>query len=179
MPNWSWYSVGDALIKAFQSSPTPSQRPANATLPPNGVESLVGVYEDLAYDRIELCLASATTTTNSNSPACEALLSNITTVLPGTVNLNSTIPTLLAKWDRPFGAYIRLTHFNQSVFGLSIFNSYVSKATLFASPGNMLLTRICANSPRGTLRLRFGRLLSLSQALLLSSRRIMEHLALE
>ncbi len=150
----------------------------NATLPPNGVESLVGIYDDPAYGRIELCLASATTPTIVNSPACEALLSNITTVLPDTVDLSSTTPTLLAKWDRPFGSYVRLTHFDQSIFGLSIFNSYVSKTTLFGSPGNML-TRIFAISLRGTLQLRFGRLLSLSRALLLSSRRIMEHLALE
>ncbi|KAF7431198.1 hypothetical protein PC9H_006919 [Pleurotus ostreatus] len=116
--------VGDSLITAFQSSPPPAQRPENATLPPNGVENIVGVYDDPAYGRIELCLASAPTTTIVNSPACEVLLSNITTVLPGTVDLNSTIPTLLAKWDRPFGAYVRLTHLDQSVFGLSIFNSY-------------------------------------------------------
>ncbi|KAF9496817.1 hypothetical protein BDN71DRAFT_1505490 [Pleurotus eryngii] len=79
------------------------QRPKNATLPPNGVECLAGLYEDPAYGRVELCLASANATTVNISDTCRALTSYIIVVLPGVVD--PTIPTLLAKWDRPFGAY--------------------------------------------------------------------------
>lgn len=106
-------------------------RPENATLPPNGVETLAGLYEDPAYGRMELCLASANSSAFTSSDSCRALLSNITTVLPGVVD--PTIPTLLVKWDRPFGTYIRLTHLNESTFSLSIFDSYVSVATLHAA----------------------------------------------
>lgn len=119
--------MANDLLATFAALPPPIQRPKSATLPPNGVEGLAGLYEDPAYGRIELCLTSANTSSVTISDSCRALTSNITTVLPGVVD--PTIPTLLAKWDRPFGAYARLTHLNESTFSLSVFNSYVSVVT--------------------------------------------------
>ncbi|KAF4597357.1 hypothetical protein EYR40_007809 [Pleurotus pulmonarius] len=127
--------VGNDLLAMFSALLPPIPRPENATLPPNGVETLAGLYEDPAYGRMELCLASANSSAFTSSDGCRALLSNITTVLPGVVD--PTIPTLLVKWDRPFGAYIRLTHLNESTFSLSIFDSYPtgnSSSPFWASP---------------------------------------------
>ncbi|KAF4596497.1 hypothetical protein EYR38_007884 [Pleurotus pulmonarius] len=114
--------VGGELLAGFAASPPPVQRPDNATLPPNGVESLVGVYDNPAYGQLELCLASTNSSTVAVTDGCQALLSNVTVTLPGVVD--TAIPTLLAKWDRPFGSYLRLTHFNGSVFPIALFDIY-------------------------------------------------------
>lgn len=141
--------MGGELLAGFAASPPPVQRPDNATLPPNGVESLVGVYDNPAYGQLELCLAS-TNSTVTVTKGCQALLSNVTVTLPGVVN--QTSPTLLAKWDRPFGSYLRMSHFNGSVFPIAMFDIYVS-ILVYAS---RLPDELISRSPPETLLIHFG-----------------------
>ncbi len=145
--------MGDELLAGFAASPPPAQRPENATLPPNGVESLVGVYDNPAYGQLELCLASSHSSTVPVTDGCQALLSNVTVTLPGVVD--TAIPTLLAKWDRPFGSYLRLTHFNGSVFPIAMFDIYVSILVYASSLADELIAR----SPPEILLIHFGYLL--------------------
>ncbi len=142
--------VGNDLLATFGASPSPIQRPENAILPPKGVEGLVGLYEDPAYGRMELCLASVNTSTVYTSDNCQELTSKVEVILPGVVD--PTVPTLLAKWDRPFGAYLCLSHLNESSFSLSVFNSYVS----IAISSRDIIGNFFLRSPQGTLRVHFG-----------------------
>ncbi|KAJ6552222.1 beta-lactamase/transpeptidase-like protein [Mycena vulgaris] len=78
----------------FSHGPTPTPRPANATLTSFPFSSLAGTYQDPGYGTLELCLVSPEDE-SSASKSCRELLGEIPTVLPDSLDLQ--IPTFLAK----------------------------------------------------------------------------------
>jgi hypothetical protein len=119
----------------------PTPRPANASFPLGDLSSVAGKYYDPGYGEFELCLVSP----NDSDPSahCKGLAANISTVLPGTIP--SGIPTFFAEWNSDFFTHLRFTHFDGSLFNISVFASYVSAfsnlpclnyflALLFAQP---------------------------------------------
>ncbi|KAL0953877.1 hypothetical protein HGRIS_005051 [Hohenbuehelia grisea] len=100
-------------------------RPPDATPPSRGFATLAGLYENPAYGRIEFCYASLATNDSSKAPpsnSCRDLVNRSSTILPGVVE--SGVPTFLARWDRVFGKYVALKHFNGDLFNVTVLNSY-------------------------------------------------------
>ncbi|KAF7297526.1 Beta-lactamase class penicillin binding protein [Mycena indigotica] len=105
-----------AMTKAFHSTPKAIPRSSNATLPTIPFPDLAGMYTDLGYGTMELCFSP------ESSTSCNELLQEWPTILPGT--LNSSIPTLVARWPIVFGlSHIKLEHFSGNVFNLTILGS--------------------------------------------------------
>ena len=112
------------LKRLSLSSPAspPTPRPANASFPFGSFSSVAGKYSNLGYGPIELCLVSPKDP--NASPSCQALASNISTILPGATPPD--IPTFFVKWDSPAFSHLRVTHFDGPVFNLSALSSLVS-----------------------------------------------------
>ncbi|KAL0069306.1 hypothetical protein AAF712_003671 [Marasmius tenuissimus] len=108
----------DTVQKAFddfQSRLVP--RPSNPTPPPVPYESLSGIYSNAGYGRLELCLLGG----SKQSGTCQQVIDELSTVLPGAVD--STIPTLIAKWDRFRSTHVKLEHFGGPLFNLTALES--------------------------------------------------------
>jgi hypothetical protein len=99
-----------------------TRRPAKASLPSVNFTALAGNYNNNGYGGFELCLISPQNPTASRS--CQALSSNISTILPGIVD--PKIPTFVAEWNNPWASHLRFTHFNENSFNVTAFTSYVS-----------------------------------------------------
>ncbi|KAJ8082741.1 hypothetical protein PM082_008597 [Marasmius tenuissimus] len=108
----------DRVQKAFdnfQSRLVP--RPSNPVPPPAPYESLAGKYTNGGYGDIELCLLGG----SNQSRSCQEVIDELPTVLPGVAN--STIPTLIAKWDRFWSTHVKLEHFDGFLFNLTVLES--------------------------------------------------------
>ncbi|KAG5636733.1 hypothetical protein H0H81_007062 [Sphagnurus paluster] len=113
----------NARIKALVQYNIPdlaTPRPAKATLPSVGFTSLAGTYSNPGYGEFELCYVSEKYP--AQTPSCQSLASNVSTILPGAVSPG--IPTFIAHWDAPWTGYIRLQHFNGNLFNISSLRSY-------------------------------------------------------
>ncbi|KAJ8082743.1 hypothetical protein PM082_008599 [Marasmius tenuissimus] len=108
----------DRVQKAFddfQSKLVP--RPSNPIPPPASYESLAGKYTNGGYGDIELCLLGS----SKQSRSCQEVIDELPTVLPGVAS--STIPTLIAKWDRFWSTHVKLEHFDGPLFNLTVLES--------------------------------------------------------
>ncbi|KAL0571496.1 hypothetical protein V5O48_010472, partial [Marasmius crinis-equi] len=101
--------------KTSQSRIVP--RPAHPSPPPASFERLAGRYKNGGYGGIELCFADGA----KQSVSCQDNLDELSTVLPGVVD--STIPTLIAKWDKFWSTHIKLEHFDGPLFNVTILES--------------------------------------------------------
>jgi hypothetical protein len=104
-----------ALLSAPPLPATP--RPAKVSPPPVNFTALAGIYNNNGYGRFELCLISPKNPSASRS--CQALSSNISTILPGTID--PKIPTFMGEWNSPSASHVRITHFNGNLFNVSAF----------------------------------------------------------
>ncbi|KAK1232777.1 hypothetical protein PQX77_004102 [Marasmius sp. AFHP31] len=108
----------DMVQKAFdnfQSRLMP--RPSSPAPPPTPYESLAGKYTNGGYGDIELCLLGST----KQSRSCQEIIDELPTVLPDIVD--STILTLIAKWDRLWSTHVKLEHFDGALFNLTVLES--------------------------------------------------------
>jgi len=113
---------GKTLVsQAASSTPAPTPRPANATLPSAGLPALAGTYKDSGYGSFELCLASPSPSASA-SAKCKALTADVPRILPGAVTPG--VPTFLAEWNSPWGSHIRLSHYIGNTFNLSLLSSF-------------------------------------------------------
>jgi hypothetical protein len=113
------------LIAAVSTPAPPAPpRPVNASLPSVNFSSIPGIYNNRGYGSFELCSVFANSTTASSS--CKALASNVSIILPGAVDPSGNIPTFLTEWNSPWGSHLKLTHWNENVFNISLLASYVS-----------------------------------------------------
>ncbi|KAK1232774.1 hypothetical protein PQX77_004099 [Marasmius sp. AFHP31] len=99
----------------FRSKLVP--RPPNPAPPPVPYESLAGIYTNGGYGGLELCLLGG----SNQSRSCQEVIDELSTVLPGAVD--STIPTLIAKWDRFWTTHVKLEHFDGPLFNLTALES--------------------------------------------------------
>ncbi|KAL0960872.1 hypothetical protein HGRIS_005887 [Hohenbuehelia grisea] len=113
-------SITKNAVRNAVASRVPTPRPADASSPSVEFASLAGTYENPGYGQFELCYASGNS--SQASEGCQSLLANATTILPGVIN--ASIPTYVVRWDRVFGDFFTLTHFNADVFNMSIVASF-------------------------------------------------------
>ncbi|RDB18674.1 Gigasin-6 [Hypsizygus marmoreus] len=111
-----WSGRWKALRSVPPARATP--RPSNATAPSVDFPQLAGMYNNDGYGPIELCLVSPTNADSSASGSCEALASNISTILPG--GIRQGIPTLVGAVDSPWYSHIRVEHFDADLFNVSL-----------------------------------------------------------
>ncbi|RDB18673.1 Gigasin-6 [Hypsizygus marmoreus] len=109
-----WSSRYQKLRSIPPARATP--RPSNATAPSIDFPQLAGTYNNEGYGKIELCLVSPVVAAASSS--CQAIQSNISTILPGVVR--EGIPTLVGAVDSPWYSHIRVEHFNADLFNVSL-----------------------------------------------------------
>lgn len=79
----------------------------------------VGSYMNPGYGQLDFCLINPAPANASD--ACQALSANLTTILPGAFT-NST-PTLLAQYDSPWFSHMKLEHFDNNVWNISLISS--------------------------------------------------------
>ena len=115
----------DKRFKGINSTlpppPPGTPRPVNASFPFGSFGSLAGTYDNPGYGPFELCLVSPEDL--EASPSCKALASDITKLLPGTIECG--VPTYFTQWDNIFFSHLRLTHFDGGVFNISMLASMV------------------------------------------------------
>lgn len=99
------------------------KQPWNPSAPPPSTTlvNLAGNYSNAGYGEFELCVAS-TPFPPAPSPACESLLGDLDTTLPGVVN--GSVPTLVARFDQ-----IGITHIYFEHVTNDTFNAFVIHAT--------------------------------------------------
>ncbi|KAK1222394.1 hypothetical protein PQX77_014727 [Marasmius sp. AFHP31] len=108
----------DTVHKVFDDFQTRIvSRPPNSAPPPVPYESLTGIYSNAGYGRLELCLFGG----SKQSDSCQRVIDEVPTVLPGAVD--STVPTLIAKWDRFRSTHVKLEHFDGFLFNLTALES--------------------------------------------------------
>ncbi|KAK0458256.1 beta-lactamase/transpeptidase-like protein [Desarmillaria tabescens] len=100
-----------ALVRDSHSKP-PNPRPPSVLF-----DALSGTYENSGYGTIDFCFIFMNKTTSDLPSPCH----DSWTVLPGAVN--TSIPTLLAKWDKAWSTHIMLTHFDGNLFNVSTLES--------------------------------------------------------
>ncbi|KAL0573922.1 hypothetical protein V5O48_008019, partial [Marasmius crinis-equi] len=92
-------------------------RPADPTSPPASFEELAGRYHNVGYDGIELCFVDG----SKQSASCQEVINELPTVLPGAVN--SSVPTLIAKWNKFWSTHLKLEHFDGPLFNVTMLES--------------------------------------------------------
>ncbi|RDB19643.1 hypothetical protein Hypma_013343 [Hypsizygus marmoreus] len=91
-------------------------RPTNAALPSVNFTALAGTYNNNGYGKFELCLIAPQNPSATSS--CQAMASNISTILPGAIRPG--IPTLVGSIDSPWFSHMRIEHFNRDLFNVSL-----------------------------------------------------------
>jgi hypothetical protein len=111
----------NARYKAIKSVPpeAATARPSSPKAPALDFSALAGKYFNPGYGTLDFC--QVTPAPKNASAACQALASNLTTILPG--GIDTSIPTLLAQYDSPWFSHMRLQHFNGNVFNISLISS--------------------------------------------------------
>ncbi|KAF8067004.1 beta-lactamase/transpeptidase-like protein [Lyophyllum atratum] len=105
------------VTQSLGSSPAPTPRPANATLP----SGIAGTYNNGGYGSFELCPVSPPLPASA-SQKCKTLAAIAPRILPGAVTPG--VPTFLAEWNSPWGSHVRFSHFTGNTFNLSMLSSF-------------------------------------------------------
>ncbi|KAK0200076.1 beta-lactamase/transpeptidase-like protein [Desarmillaria ectypa] len=92
-------------------------RPSNPRLPSVSFDALSGPYESLGYGTVDFCFIFMNQTTSDLPSPCD----DSWMVLPGAID--TSVPTLLAKWDKAWSTHIMLTHFDGNLFNVSTLES--------------------------------------------------------
>ncbi|KAL0579080.1 hypothetical protein V5O48_002922 [Marasmius crinis-equi] len=92
-------------------------RPSDPAPPPAPFKSFTGRYVNGGYGAMELCFLDG----SRQSPSCQDVINELPIVLPGAVD--SSVPTLIAKWDRFWSTHIKLEHFDGALFNVTVLES--------------------------------------------------------
>lgn len=98
-------------------------RPVNVALPSANFTTFAGNYSSPGYGKFELCLISPENP--SASSTCQAMASNVSTILPGAIRPG--IPTYLGLFDSPWFTHMRMEHFSGNLFNISLLITTVSR----------------------------------------------------
>ncbi|KAF5373158.1 hypothetical protein D9758_001587 [Tetrapyrgos nigripes] len=125
-----WNARYKAQVSAqFEQIMALPQRPSEPADPSAPFSSIAGVYNDLAYGRIELCLVTPQGAHNvTQSDSCRALVDDVPTKLP---DVDTSIPTFVAKWDKLWSTHLVLRHFDGNLFnGSALFSTPILNSSL-------------------------------------------------
>ncbi|PBK88353.1 beta-lactamase/transpeptidase-like protein [Armillaria gallica] len=92
-------------------------RPSNPRPPSVSFEALSGPYENPGYGTVNFCFIFKNKSTSDIPSPCD----DSWTTLPGAID--TSVPTLLAKWDKAWSTHIMLTHFDENLFNVSTLES--------------------------------------------------------
>ncbi|THU79478.1 beta-lactamase/transpeptidase-like protein [Dendrothele bispora CBS 962.96] len=120
--DWSTRSKLAASTAFNQSLSSTVPRPAEPTDPRVPLSSMTGVYNDPAYGSLELCLIPQSGDSNDTAtPSCQTVLNELPEQLPGAID--TSVPTLVARWDKLWITHIKLEHFNKNLFNVTTLKS--------------------------------------------------------
>ena len=109
-------------FEAMQRKKLP--RPANPSLPALPLQAFSGSYTNAGYEDLELCWIGPPSTRASNaSKSCKKAVRELPRVIPGAVN--TSVPTLVAKWDKFWSTHLKLEHFDGMLWNVSVLESRV------------------------------------------------------
>ncbi|KAL0946345.1 hypothetical protein HGRIS_012582 [Hohenbuehelia grisea] len=121
LPHWDCNNLLKNQVRTSQVDPGRPREP-NATMPSRNLSFLAGIYENLGYGRVELCeIPFKVALPSEQSEACKTLADEIPVTLPGVID--PSVPSLFAKWEGLGFQYIKLGHYNQSVFNFTAWSS--------------------------------------------------------
>lgn len=94
-------------------------RPFNPRPPSISFEALSGQYENPGYGTVDFCFIFKNKSASDVPSPCD----DSWTTLPSAID--TSVPTLLAKWDKAWSTHIMLTHFDGNLFNVSTLESRV------------------------------------------------------
>ncbi|KAK0186837.1 beta-lactamase/transpeptidase-like protein [Armillaria mellea] len=92
-------------------------RPFNPRPPSISFEALSGQYENPGYGTVDFCFIFKNKSASDVPSPCD----DSWTTLPSAID--TSVPTLLAKWDKAWSTHIMLTHFDGNLFNVSTLES--------------------------------------------------------